>query len=420
MFLVLSLFSLSSLWAQSIRVAFSSYPHLPYYFALKQGNKMDTIVSGFLDDAGKALILIPEHYSSFRGIGRLSVTDGCETCSIYKKSLNIIVNNEDFTISEKAGMNEDEAIYLASPENESLQNYMARYKDFAGEFNALAVSANEMKALFYASPQQQLADLNKRYQVFLQELQQSPLYAARMMELLLSLSGAGSRFGIDSETLRQEQLSFITEKLDYMDLYHSGFWETTLGFWCEQNVYREDNDNELLIQSRRMIDRIGDDVFLRREMIQEIIRQFSRYGKDMLLPELGEDYLTIPIYGKLSPALSTEGLPLHPRNCLIVFYDSHCGSCHNELHELAKHYKSLLNNGHNSMEVISVAADMEKSQFDATAEKLPWHYKLCDYKGFEGENFSNYGIVATPTIIFVDEQGIIRGRYARLKEFLKQ
>jgi len=51
---------------------------------------------------------------------------------------------------------------------------------------------------------------------------------------------------------------------------------------------------------------------------------------------------------------------------------------------------------------------------------LQWADKLCDYKGFDGDNFRNYGIVGTPTYILIDKERIIRGRYVQLRELIKE
>jgi hypothetical protein len=64
--------------------------------------------------------------------------------------------------------------------------------------------------------------------------------------------------------------------------------------------------------------------------------------------------------------------------------------------------------------------DKCKDVFEYTASGLPWSDKFCDFKGFDGENFRNYGIVGTPTFILTDDGGIVRGRYARLSEWLKE
>jgi hypothetical protein len=82
------------------------------------------------------------------------------------------------------------------------------------------------------------------------------------------------------------------------------------------------------------------------------------------------------------------------------------------LEELSRQYAYLHNSG---IQVISIASDVDERVFNFHAESFPWPDKLCDYKGFMGENFVNYAILATPTF-YVIGNGVILGRYASLSD----
>ncbi|MDR1764384.1 MAG: hypothetical protein LBR64_10635, partial [Dysgonamonadaceae bacterium] len=74
----------------------------------------------------------------------------------------------------------------------------------------------------------------------------------------------------------------------------------------------------------------------------------------------------------------------------------------------------------NRIRVISIAADVNRGLFEETAQKLVWQDNLCDFRGFDGENFVNYGVVGAPTLVLIDKDGIVRGRYARIEELLRK
>jgi hypothetical protein len=134
--------------------------------------------------------------------------------------------------------------------------------------------------------------------------------------------------------------------------------------------------------------------------------------------ELGTEYLTMPLNGQLAPEIRrSDASTFLPRNSLILFYEADCGICRNELENLKNKYQLLTDN---HIRVLSIAADLDPDIFEETSNSLPWPDKLCDYQGFDGENFLRYGIVGTPTYILTDEDGIVRGRYAQLKELLKE
>lgn len=392
--------------SQTIELNLPSCNYLQYHLAIKQANKLDTIAVGRFDEMGKAIFEVDKKYSAYVGVGELTIT-------ATSKAWNIILNGED-KISIAEGI-EDEIIFSNSTENIARVEFMQQYENIAKEYNEAVISASQTQS-FFALPAVYVANAQKAYSDYLKELSNSPLYAARMMEVMLCLMGSGSELGQSQEDIAKWQQNYISNKLDFNTLYTSGFWQTMLDFWLEQHLILQ-NDETLLTDTRHLLNRT-EEVPVRRELTNTIIRLFSRYGKDNLLMELGSEYLTIPINGKPAPELQTDGAPIKLGKSLILFYDSACGNCHQELHELIKAYP-LLSNDHNQMKVITVSADTDKDTFEYTNAKLPWEDKLCDYKGFYGENFENYGIVGTPTFILVDDEGIVRGRYARLKDFLK-
>ena len=124
----------------------------------------------------------------------------------------------------------------------------------------------------------------------------------------------------------------------------------------------------------------------------------------------------MPLNGHLAPEIRIGEESFLPKNSLLIFYETGCGNCHNELEELKNKY-SLLSG--NQIRVISISADISEEVFEYTSSGFPWEDKICDFEGFDGMNFRNYGIVGTPTFILIDQDGIVRSRYAQLKELLK-
>lgn len=394
--------------AQTIDVELPYYAARDYYFCLLEGNRQDTIFRGALNSKGKATINLPENY---RGVGRLSVKE-------YGKIWNIIINgNEDISIcpsqSPRRGEEESSAVY--SFENSFLSDALARQNKIIQDYyQAANQQQSQAQSFVLALPEVRLSGLEADYKAFRKEIADSPLYAARMVEILNCLSGMGSSFHVSQEEVLEEQRSFIVNKADFNDLYTSGFWQPVLEAWVQITSV---NDSLLLSDARHMIDRCGNDIPIRREVTQAIIRMFSKYAKDNLLAELGTEYLTMPLNGQLAPQIVlADGSSFLPKSSLIVFYETGCGNCHYELEALKGKYRLLLDN---NIRVISIAADVGEEVHEETSATLPWTDKLCDYKGFEGKNFIDYGIVGTPTYILTDSEGIVRGRYAQLRELFK-
>ncbi|GHT84367.1 hypothetical protein FACS18947_1710 [Bacteroidia bacterium] len=390
--------------AQSVSIRLPFYAGHEYYFYLPKGAKQDTIATGKLGSGGKASITLPKNY---RGAGRFSIRG-------YGKIWNIVINgNEQVGVSEPDA-EEAETTFAGSPENSYLFNALARQNKIINEYVEVSSRAqNQSPSFVLAPPEQRMQALDNEYKAFRKEINDSPLYAARIVEILNLLSGVGSSFTITEDNLLKEQREFVVRKVNFNDLYTSGFWQPAFEVWVQTSV----NDSLLLSDARHILNRCGNDIHIRREVTQAIIRMFSKYAKDNLLAELGTEYLTMPLNGQPAPKIVlTDGSSFQPKNSLILFYETGCGNCHNELEKLKGKYKLLMDN---NIRVISIAADMDRDVFAETATGLPWTDKLCDFKGFDGDNFRNYGIVGTPTFILTDGEGIVRGRYAQLKELLK-
>ena len=135
--------------------------------------------------------------------------------------------------------------------------------------------------------------------------------------------------------------------------------------------------------------------------------------RDSNLRRLVGMYHTLP--GSFAPELVINGkvIPFTEGKKLVVFYESGCNSCDILIGQLKDNYSLLLEKG---FQIITLAADHDKNVYEFHAQSYLWPNNFCDYEGFEGPNFKNYGVIATPTIYTISEEGKILGRYASLEE----
>jgi peroxiredoxin len=118
--------------------------------------------------------------------------------------------------------------------------------------------------------------------------------------------------------------------------------------------------------------------------------------------------------GDKAPALMGLEKPLS-QPTILIFFDSNCDHCRHELDYLNTYFSELTAKGYR---IVSIAADTEENNYRQATARYAWDKadRLCNFKGFEGENFKNYGIIGTPTIFVIDKHGMITGRYARMEE----
>ena len=387
--------------AQTIEVNLPSFPYFAYVFCLNNGAQQDTIVSRKLDKQGKDTFTLPAEYSSYRGVGKFTLK------YLAKKNVNVIINNEEkITIGEAEN---EELVITGSKENDFLATFLTRQTQLLREYNAINAEFNtfSLNNLRHLASKQRLEE---RYATFFLEINASPLYAARIAEILTCLSSIGFSLGLSQEDIQAEQREYITQKLSFDNLYTCGFWQLTMDTWYNSTL---DNDSLLISDSKALLDKTTN-IPVRRELTQSIIRLFTKYAKDSLLMELGMEYLTIPLNGQKAPEIKDGEISFLPQNTLILFFETGCGNCHYELEELKKKYDLLMDN---KVNVIAISADSNQDVFEYTSNKYPWNM-YCDFEGFDGVNFRNYGIVGTPTYILVDKEGVVRGRYAHLSDLL--
>lgn len=396
--ILLSLFLLpfSLLSAQTIYVDLDlpSCRYLEYLLSFHKGASKDTVAIGHFDENGKASFALPSRNSDYRNVGVLQVLTT-------QKRGNVIFHRENkVQITEPVGAaDKDELIIAISEENSFIQEIFKLYQEIT-------------KKYAYAYTVKEKDSLTKEYKNLREKILKSDLYAARLSELLICLTGQGSTLDLQPDSLLQEQYAYLTDSLDLQGLYSSGFWNLAIEAWYQSC---HGDDSLLLEGSRRLLDRTQE-IYLRRELTQTLIRMFSKYGKDNLFVALGPEYLTMPLNGQIAPEVIIDTLSFSPRKSLLVFYETGCGNCDRELKELKMKYPILLDN---NIRVVSLSADLNIETYESTAQSLPWPGKYCDLKGFDGVNFQNYGVVGTPTLILTDENGIIRGRYSSVNELLK-
>ncbi|MDR1562652.1 MAG: redoxin domain-containing protein [Dysgonamonadaceae bacterium] len=394
------------IFAENVNIYLPHFAGKPYVFIASKGDLRDTIQRGSLDGNGRVTLLPDEKYNGFTGVSKFMI--------VGEGGLEIIINGEpEFTVScTEAIPNLTTISYKGSKENEFLFGKYLKQAEILEKYKLINVALQA-----YDSPDSHLhkplleekALLGMQFDSLHSETSASALYAARIREFGNFITGIGSRLDLPENELRAEKRAFALEKLDFDILYNSGLWNEFIDPWI--SMLTTFGDSILISDIRKALLRIDSDD-IKNKLLGKITITFYRYGKENLLADVGgEETLSA---GHEAPQLKVLGDSINPANSIIIFYETGCRSCENELGELQKHYQAVLDNG---MRVISVAADHDNYTFHYTADKFPWQDKLCDFKGVAGENFSAYKVLGTPTIFSVNNAGIVTGRYAKLAEY---
>jgi hypothetical protein len=383
----LALFVTLYVGAETITISFPGYAGKKYDFYRWKGLERDTVASGVIGEKGEAKITFDS--GNFRGVATLDFGRA--------GALDVILNGEnEFSISNSLLTESNEArfSYSNSPENQFVMDRAEQQKRIFTKNDLLNYISQIYSASepFYPAAQSERNNVENQYEQMQQQMHESPLYAARLCEVFDYINGRGSRLTMSDSVVARERKDFVLNKLDFGALYTSGEWEKVTADWIWNLT---GSDSLLIAETRHVLNRIPDST-TKLQLAERVMQLYSKYAKTDLLPQLNVENLQMPMLGQAAPALILNDEVVQPKNALILFYDSRNTKCLSELNQLKERQNLLAENG---LRVISIAADTDKD--------------------LDGKNFVSYGIVGTPTLIVVDKDGIVRGRYARLKDFME-
>lgn len=414
----------SGLSAQNITLDLSAHPGRKVSLCLMNGTQNDTIFNGVLDNKGRAIIRVPTQYKDYRGMASLRP-------DLPGAYFEFIVAGEDMILSCKEEYpHGGNVVFGNSPENEALQSRFmdqARRRQKIGSLSDALALYGRTDAL-YPVLDREIVQLEAAQASFEKQLVGSPLYASGFIRLhnFVNREVAALPF---ADSLQMEQVrTYVRDSLDINGLFTSGLWFATLNgllaLYDNGMPHHGDftGDMSLLLRKagpQRTYNTLAEDLFAICESMgwNDSEGQLACFliNDGRIREPAGKLQMLMTLFklakGSKAPPLS-QGVLLRGK-ILLVFYESGCGPCENQMRLLKGNYPLLREKGY---EVVSVSADMDAAIFRNTAETFPWKDRLCDFKGFQGEDFQNYGVLGTPAFYLIDENGIVTGRYARMED----
>jgi peroxiredoxin len=383
-----------------------------------------------LSDKGKAGIDFPQ--KGYRGMAYLYIPQkGGGEFIIAEPVLRITCPDEQF--------NGDMLEFPQSVENAYLRRIFQRHTYLLSQQEWLNAGEmyveNKEDKVFSTSLNTLLKENEKAIRQLDDSVRTSPLYAARFIELALFMQRLYGSVLKPADIAQQEALqNEVQDKLDINALYTSG------NLWTDVHTYYPGvfvGANGDSVQTAYAAS-IGKTMMRLQEPVLTAFlstalttceRTNRQKSGEMLLHNFLMTYPTLLVTdpklkrmlgaysintGSPAPALAGLEKPLS-QAAVLIFFDSDCDHCRHELDRLTEHFAELTAKGYR---IISIAADTEADNYRQTAVVFPWDKadRLCDFKGFNGANFKNYGIIGTPTIFIVDENGVISGKYAKMDE----
>lgn len=226
--------------------------------------------------------------------------------------------------------------------------------------------------------------------------------------------------------------TFTVDTLNFGKLNQLGIKVDYINAWIDLYI-DDDKDASLSQDSRALMERLAKESPQEVDSLVKIIadndKLFDKYPNTMASIVAYAYGLDVPSgeYSEIANRLSTmtrligrkspqiEDLkPLDGiNNTIVLFYDEGCGVCQSTLKDLTNNYDQLTAKG---VRIVTISSDSDKDKFEENIKKYPWADKLCDYQMFNGANFKNFGVAATPTMFVMNKEGIVVNQYLKLEE----
>ncbi|MFT3995716.1 MAG: thioredoxin-like domain-containing protein [Dysgonomonas sp.] len=395
-----------------------------YYF---EGAKTDSLLS-VIDPQGNVKLVIPE--SEYRGMATLMVVGaGALEMIVAEPVVKVNCNNSQ--------LNTETVSFIGSAENDFLKHifltqsqYMRQQVWLEGGMNLFPDNLS-LKAQLNTE-QSKLQKTMERGQ---QQIANSSLYAAQyyrladfMNRLFSTEQRRDSKAALD---IRHEMES----TLDIASLYTSGqLWNSALNFYASlfNHTLNDSIKQEQYAASiQKTCERLPAPYF--EAFIAGCITETERFGwrkaQEKIIGHLLSRYQGFSsTYPNLQRAIAAYRLGRNEQmpaiiglkdtknvydKTLIAFHDSDCNTCVNEMYRLRVIYSQLEEKG---IRVVSIAADTDRIRYEEATKDYPWVDKLCDFKGFEGANFSNYNVIGSPSFYMIDKNRKLLGVYFSMSD----
>jgi len=367
--------------AQKISFTLPDDANKEYTFSLNRGISQDVVQKGILSFSGDAVIHIPEKDKGYIGMGTMKIEGN--------PVLNIIITEKDFSV----GQDSDKKFrFKDSPDNDYLYSIM---------------------------------------QDRITPVEDTTLYASHFVNLIRYMQQLNKVMQNFDLNAKAKARLYALYDLDMDRLYTSSIWYNVV-----DGLVRLNGDQQAMGEDmNRILARIkSEEVF--EHFVDNLITITGQYGWDdaidIIIPYVQETgRIEVPrgnIFTAFAMAKVRKGMPapdikgLTPSlkdsgasKTLLVFYQPDCDNCHKELEELIKNYTKLNQMG---VRIVSISSDHQREAFEKDKKWFPWpdSDKLCDFEGFAGANFLNYGIMATPMFYLLGNDQKVIKRYALVSD----
>lgn len=381
------------LQAQTIAMEFPAFAGKPYDYIIFQGSQTLKVVQGTIPANGKFSIQVPQDYAPYTEMSRWLIT-GTETGG----GIDMAIPGHDFAIScLSATPTNDNIVYKGFDAVNELNRLHAVQQGIINKFETMSKAAqlykNDKKLckIFTKEKTKQKGAFDD----FQADLKTNPNFNARFLPIVNLTQGTPHRLTDDNQQKALLVNEFISQKMNFEDLYVSGHWTGIIRSWVQLHTNVINDQNRFTEDFKTMSDRIADSKMY-TDFVGKVTYYLTTYGKDAYVDAIAHTVLgsgkidayqgVMDVYLKAMTGMQAPNLVLpkkdgDPKNTsllktdelnsscsLVVFYKSDCGFCDEAVKEIETNYALLTEK---EIRVIMISGDTDPEKHEAKIATFP-------------------------------------------------
>lgn len=435
-------------FSQSIRMEFPAFAGKTYDFIIFQGSQQVTVQQDTIPANGNFSLQVPQEYAPYTGMSRWLITGTAEG-----GGLDMAIPGYDFSVRCAATQPTNENItYTGFDAVNELNRLNSEQQQIIDKFETMSRAAQLYKdePKLYENFNAEKEKQTIAYEVFQKELKQIENFNAQFLPIVNLTKGIPHKLTDDYDLKAKLVNEFITGELNFNDLYVSGHWTGIIQSWVVLQINVVNDSTLFVADFKKISDRIPSPTQY-TDFVGKVTYYLTKYSKDAYVEAIAKtvlnsgkitEYLgSLAVYKKAMVGMQAPDIILteHIGNVsdhkyqtktvasntlvkkgfnysLLFFYESGCGPCQQTIEDLNANYTDLVADG---ISITAYAADTNQEDFNFTKETLAWKDNtFCDFKGMKGVNFTNYGVLGTPTMFIINKQGVIVKKIGNVKALL--
>lgn len=413
----LVLLSTLQVFSQTITIEFPAFAGKTYELIIFQGSEVVKVKENdTIPKNGLVKIEIPAKYAPYTGMCRWLITNTAEG-----GGLDMAIPGHGFKVSCLSDKpNESNIVWESYDAMNELNRLNGIQQNIVDKYEAISkvVQLYDNKHPLYSTFINEQKIQQQAFELFKKELLTNTNYNARFLPIVNLVRGIAPILTTDEMDKAKSVDNYITNELNFDQLYTSGHWTSILQSWVQIHTQVLQNKENFAHAFNIVSKRITEPTKY-TDFVGKITYYLSLYGKDDFITAITPTVVgsgkitsyvgkTMEVYVKALVGSQAPNLVISETNTvlksidfakngsnktLLIFYKSDCGPCEALLSQLPTHYKNLQKKG---IDIIAISADEDEQVFKQKAKDFPWKRSYCDLKGTKGVNFSNYAVMGTP------------------------